>query len=295
MKRGEELDLCTDNLFVRRKHMTTTEQSIVVGLFQDRAMAEQAVDDLERAGFSHDQISFSGHGAPTGGFLAGLKSLFTGEGTTGGVLHDLVGMGMPSEDAQYYQQEYEAGRSVVAVTDADTSRLQEASTILARYGGYGASRRSAQATDEAVSAPTTAQGAMGATDGVRRMQVHEEQLQVYKRPAQVGEVRLGKEVVSEQKTINVPTTREEVYIERRPVSGEVSDTPIGEGETIRVPVSEEQINVSKQTVQTGEVSIGKRQVQETQQVKDTIRREEVRIDRKGEVNSEGNDPGMQGQ
>jgi hypothetical protein len=43
-------------------------------------MAEQAVDELERAGFRNDQISYSGHGAPTGGFLAGLKSLFTGEG-----------------------------------------------------------------------------------------------------------------------------------------------------------------------------------------------------------------------
>jgi uncharacterized protein (TIGR02271 family) len=90
--------------------------------------------------------------------------------------------------------------------------------------------------------------------------------------------------------MNVPITREEVYVERRPASGEVSDSPIGEGEAIRVPVSEEQVNVSKQTVHTGEVSIGKRQVQETQQVSDTVRHDEARIEGKGDVNIEGNDP-----
>jgi uncharacterized protein (TIGR02271 family) len=133
------------------------------------------------------------------------------------------------------------------------------------------------------------------TEEGRRMQLREEQLQVNKQPVQTGEVRLGKEVVTEQQTLNVPTTREGVSIERRPASGEVSDSPIGEGETLRVPVSAEQVNVSKQTAQTGEVAIGKRQVQETQQVQDTVRREEARIERKGEVNIEGNDPDAQGQ
>jgi uncharacterized protein (TIGR02271 family) len=275
--------------------MATTEQPIVVGLFQDRAMAEQAVDELERAGFRNDQISYSGHGASTGGLLAGLKSLFSAKGTTGGVYDDLVGMGIPPEDAQYYQQEYEAGRSIISVTDADTSHLQNAHTILARYGGYGAPRPSAQTTDYAATAPTTAQGAVADTEEGRRMQLREEQLQVNKQPVQTGEVRLGKEVVTEQQTLNVPTTREGVSIERRPASGEVSDSPIGEGETLRVPVSAEQVNVSKQTAQTGEVAIGKRQVQETQQVQDTVRREEARIERKGEVNIEGNDPDAQGQ
>ncbi len=275
--------------------MVTTEQSIVVGLFQDSAMAEQAVGELEQAGFTNDQISYSGYGTSTGGLLAGLKSLFSAEGTTGGVYDDLVGMGMPPEDAQYYQQEYEAGRSIVAVTDTDTSRLQTASAILARYGGYGAARRSAQTTGSAATAQTVAQGVAADTEEGRRMQLREEQLQVYKQPVQMGEVRLGKEVLTEQKTINVPVTHEEVYVERRAGSGEVSDSPVGEGETLRVPVSAEQVNVSKQTVETGEVAIGKRQVQETKQVSDTVRREEAHIERTGDVNIEGNEPDAQSQ
>ena len=256
--------------------MTTTDRSTVVGVFSDDAQAQQAINALRQAGFSDDLISYSGHGTSSGGFLAGLKSFFTGENyAAGGAYDDLVGMGMPEEDARSYQRQYEEGRSIVAVTGG--SRMQEASTLLSQYGGYGASRGIARAT-----------GQTGTdTDEARRLQLRQEQLQVYKQPVQTGEVGIRKEVVTEQQSIDVPVTHEEVYIERRAGSGQVSDTPIGEGGTIRVPVSAEQVNVSKQTVETGEVSVGKRAVQETRRVTDTVRHEEARI--------EENDTGVQGQ
>jgi uncharacterized protein (TIGR02271 family) len=263
--------------------MATIQQSTVVGIFQDRDQAEQAVTELHNAGFRNDQIEFAGHGTATGnGLLASLKSLFTGEDTTTDhVYNDLIGIGLPTQDARYYEQEYKSGRSIVVVTDADASKLQEASTVLARYGGYGANRRTARSANYDTSAGTMT-SATNDTQEEQRLQLREEQLQVYKRPVQAGEVQLRKEVVSEQQTLNVPVTHEEVYIEQRPASSQVTDiTPIGEGETIRVPVHEEQVNVSKQTVETGEVKIGKRRMQETQQVRDTIRREEAYIEQKG--------------
>jgi stress response protein YsnF len=52
-------------------------------------------------------------------------------------------------------------------------------------------------------------------------------------------------------------------------------------------VSAEQANVTKQTVATGEVAVGKRQVQETKQVSDTVRREEARTERESNVNVQG--------
>ena len=125
--------------------------------------------------------------------------------------------------------------------------------------------------------------------------MREEQLQASKQPVQSSEVGIRKEVVSEQQTIDVPVTHEEVYIERRPGSGQPSDTPIGEEETYRVPVREEQVNVSKQTVDRGEIAVGKRQVQETKQVSDTVRREEARIEREGDVNVQGSDINVEDQ
>jgi len=87
----------------------------------------------------------------------------------------------------------------------------------------------------------------------------------------------------------VPVSHEEVYVERRPGSGQPSDEPIGEGETLRVPVREEQVTVQKQPFVREEVALGKQQVQETQQVSDTVRREEARVERAGDVNVQGSD------
>lgn len=269
--------------------MTTTDRSTVVGVFSDDAQAKQAIEALRQAGFSDDQITYSGHGASSGGFLAGLKSFFTGEDySTGGAYNDLIGMGMPENDARAYAREYDAGRSIVAVTGG---RAQEASSILSQYGGYGPGQGSLTSTDYATTTTTDVVD----TDEARRLKLRAEQLRVYKQPVQTGEVGLRKEVVSEQQNITVPVSHEEVYIERRPGSGQASDTPVGEGETFRVPVSAEQVQTSKQTVETGEVAIGKRTVQETQQVSDTVRREEARVERQGDVNVTGDNTDAQQQ
>lgn len=266
--------------------MTTTDRATIVGVFTDDTQAQQAIEALRQAGFSEDQITYSGHGASGSGFLAGLKSFFTGDDyTTGGAYNDLIGMGMPEEDARAYAREYDAGRSIVAVTGG---RAQEASALMAQYGGYGPTRGTYGTTDYDTTA-TTGQTAtdVADTDEARRLKLRAEQLQVYKQPVQTGEVGIHKEVVSEQQNIDVPVTHEEVYIEQRAGSGQVSDTPIGEDETVRVPVSAEQVQTNKQTVETGEVALGKRAVQGTQRVSDTVRREEARVERQGDVNVSG--------
>jgi len=124
-----------------------------------------------------------------------------------------------------------------------------------------------------------------------RMQLREEELQARKTPVETGRVSLGKEVVEEQRTLEVPVSREEVTIERHPVERRPSDRPIdaSESETIRVPVREERVEVEKQPMVYEEVGIGKRQVTETQQVSDTVRREELRTDTQGDpdVRTEG--------
>jgi uncharacterized protein (TIGR02271 family) len=267
--------------------MAMTEQYIVLGVFTNRARAEAAVAELLQAGFPRDQISFSGHGAITEGLLAELKSLFSGDGTaTNNAYADLVKIGVPEEEAAYYQREYEEGRSIVGVTGS--SRIQEAADILARHGAYGSRRSSTQSVDSSSSTTTTAQGMLTDTQE-QRMRLREEQLQIDKQMVRKGEVRLRKEVVTEQKTIDVPVLHEEVYIEHHPGSGQISDTPIGENEIISIPVSGEQITVSKQIKTTGEVSIHKRRFQEMQQVTDSVRREEARIEREGDVRVQGDD------
>ena len=129
-------------------------------------------------------------------------------------------------------------------------------------------------------------------EGGERVQLREEELRARKETVQTGEARIGKEVVSEEQTIEVPRTREEVEVERRPVDRRPSDRPIGEGadETIEVPVREERVSVEKQPVVTEELSVHTRPVQETERVSGTVRREEARVEGEGDVDVRGDEP-----
>jgi uncharacterized protein (TIGR02271 family) len=121
-------------------------------------------------------------------------------------------------------------------------------------------------------------------DTEQTLQLREEELQARKQTVETGRVRIGKEVVSEEKTLEVPVTREEVTVDRHPVERRPAEGSIGEdSETIRIPVHEEQVSVEKRAVVTEEIGIGKRKVQETEQVSGTVRREEARIEGEGDV------------
>ena len=116
----------------------------------------------------------------------------------------------------------------------------------------------------------------------RTIELREEELRAEKERVEAGEVRLRKEVVEETKSIQVPVTREEVIVEKHNVSGRrPADGSIGKDEEIRIPIMEEEVRVEKTPVVREEVSVRKRQVQETEQVSDTVKREEAWIDSTG--------------
>ena len=139
-------------------------------------------------------------------------------------------------------------------------------------------------------APTQVDRVTGKTDKTtaespRVLQLREEELVARKQSVESGRVRVAKEIVSQERTLEVPVTREEVYVERHPVERRPSDQPIeAEQRRIEVPVREERVELQKQPVVYEEVSVGKRQVSETEQVSGTVRREEARVQRTGDVN-----------
>jgi len=320
------------------------QQSTVVGVFEDRQHANQAVSELLKAGFRQEQIgvamrhaegddrttttadasdSHAGSGAIAGaltglglGALAGLGVLAgvipvvgpaIAAGTLGvivsnaaagagivGVAGALIGAGVPEHEAKYYDKEFEAGRTIVTVT-AD-GQADKATAILRRHGAYDVSNRSAQAEATHTAARSTgAETYAAAVQAAGRegdtLQVKEERLHAEKRPVETGEVNVRKEVHTETKTMEVPVQREEVIIERTPVHGRAATDDIREGEQIRVPVREEQVNVTKEPVVTEEVKVGKRDVQDTEHVSGQVRKEEVKVDKTGDVDVKTRDTG----
>jgi hypothetical protein len=67
---------------------TTYQKRAVVGVFDDRGAAEQAVDSLHRAGFGHDQIGFviRGTDAVRGGMIVDSLGTKDGKGAAAGAL-----------------------------------------------------------------------------------------------------------------------------------------------------------------------------------------------------------------
>ena len=77
--------------------------------------------------------------AIAGGTLGVILSNAAVGAGVGGLVGALVGAGIPEHEAQYYQGEFESGRTIVTV-QAD-GRADEAMAILRRYGSFDMSTR----------------------------------------------------------------------------------------------------------------------------------------------------------
>ncbi|KAF0817272.1 MULTISPECIES: YsnF/AvaK domain-containing protein [unclassified Cytobacillus] len=176
-------------------------------------------------------------------------------------------LGMSEDEARKYETYVNEGKIILysdridaaaGFTGAGTAEAEVDSTYT---GGYDALRNSA-------------------ADDEQSLKLREEQLDVSKERVQTGEVEIHKDVVEEQTTVNVPVEHEEVYVERRKVDdvAGVSSSPIADDETIRIPITEERVEVTKKPVVTEEIVVGKREVQETQQVTENLKKEEARLE-----------------
>lgn len=122
-------------------------------------------------------------------------------------------------------------------------------------------------------------------DRLVRIPITEEEMRVGKRQAKAGEVDVRKTV--ETKHVEQPVTRrrEEVEVERRPISGDRASTGAAdfkEGETT-IPLMEEEVVVEKRPVAKEEVVIRKHAVEDTENVGADLRKERVDVDEKGRV------------
>ena len=316
--------------------MSMPQRTTVVGVFNTRDRAEDAIRELRDAGFRDDQIGFAvkdgaaptgtisvaestdnaAGGAATGAVVGGLLGaaaalLIPGIGpvlalgTLGGTVlagaaagaglgalaGALIGMGVPEEEARYYEGEFHQGRVLVTVRADD--RAGDAERILREWGAYDVNNRAARVVDT-----STARAAMPDTDMSRErtpvgenadtIRLREEKLRVNKEQVQTGEVEIGKRVVEEQRSMNVPVAREEVVIDRRPVNQPAPGAVIGDdARTIEVPVTAERVDVQKRTVVTEEIGVQKRMRQDTVPVNETVRREEAVINTEGDVRVHG--------
>jgi uncharacterized protein (TIGR02271 family) len=110
----------------------------------------------------------------------------------------------------------------------------------------------------------------------------EEELQVDKRSREAGRARLRKYVVTEDVNVTVPVQREEVRVEREPITDANRDAAMSgpdiSEEEHEVILNEEEVVVGKQTVPKERVRLDKDVVTDQKQVSEKVRKEQIDVD-----------------
>lgn len=107
----------------------------------------------------------------------------------------------------------------------------------------------------------------------------EEQLKVGTQTREAGRARLRKHIVTEEQTITVPVSREEVTIEREPITDANRDEAMAgpeiSEEEHEVVLYEERPVVEKEVVAVERVKLGKQTVTDQEQVTESVRKEQI--------------------
>jgi len=114
-----------------------TNRAPIVGVFDDRALAEKAIEELYNSGVSSDRISYSGREYASNNIVSNLKNLFGGateSHKSSEIVKDLTNLGLRQDEAQYYAQEYEAGHTIIAVQPSE--QIDNTMTILRSNGAH---------------------------------------------------------------------------------------------------------------------------------------------------------------
>ena len=110
----------------------------------------------------------------------------------------------------------------------------------------------------------------------------EEHLRVGTATQEAGRVRLRKYVVTEQQSVQVPVTREEVRIEREPITdanrGDALEGPAISEEEHEVVLHAERPVVATEAVPVERVRLGTETVTEQEQVSGEVRKEQIELE-----------------
>ncbi len=106
----------------------------------------------------------------------------------------------------------------------------------------------------------------------------EEQLHVGTEKVEAGRARLRKFVVTEQQTVTVPVSHDEVHVVREAIQpgDAVEGATIGE-DSIEVPLTAERAVVNKEVVGVEKVKLDTNTVTEQQQVSEGVRKEQIEV------------------
>ncbi|RZI60320.1 MAG: DUF2382 domain-containing protein [Pseudomonas sp.] len=263
--------------------------SVLVGMFDTQAAAEQARTRLVAAGFSPGQVT--GSASSAGSVTTVDESITTRPGDEGGIsgfFRSLFGSDdAPEAHASTYKEAFRRGAFGLTVASVDEADMDQVSEIMEDCGAVDVDEREQQwrsegwaGTSAATAAPQAAVGTNVAAGATKTVNLVEESLAVGKRSVGKGGVRVFSRVVEVPVEETVHLREEHADVQRRVVDRPATEADFAafkEG-TIEVRSTAEEAVVSKSARVVGEVEVGTKVTERDEVVRDTVRKTEVDVE-----------------
>jgi len=150
--------------------------------------------------------------------------------------------------------------------------------------GYLGAGRASDAGELAEGGYGAAASGAGTGPSEERMTLAREELDVRTERMAAGSVDVQKRVETEHVRQSIPVMREEVSVDRRPVTEAGAPTePYHVGDELHIPLVQEELVVEKRLVAKEEIVIRRHQVQEEQVVEADLRRERAEVHNTGDA------------
>ncbi len=195
-------------------------------------------------------------------------------------------MDISDEEQERLYRHYGLGSSGYASTGTTGTTGYETTSATSTGVGTGVGAGTATDRDHDGIADRNQHGTVGhdtsgpTTDDA--MTRSEERLTVGVRSQEAGRARLRKYVVTEQQSANVQVSREQLRVEREPITeanrGNAYDGPAISEEEHEVVLHEERAVVDKEAVPVERIRLGKETVTDTETVTGEVRKEQIELD-----------------
>lgn len=265
----------------------------ITALFDQRSDAEAAKERLKQSNVDTGHISI--HDKTSAGYSDSAYSSHKDVGLWASVKNAFL----PDEDRHTYEEGVRRG-GFLLTADVDDDKIDAAVRVLEESNTVDIEDRSrawrSSGWDYAPAAATAGYGLTGgttaATDAARGsdddvIPVVEEQLVVGKREVDRGSVRVRSYVTETPVHEQVRLRDEKINVERRPV-----DRPLTDGDdafrerTIDMTATGEEAVIGKTARVVEEVLISKTAGERVEQIDDTVRRTDVKVERDGDVGTD---------
>jgi stress response protein YsnF len=203
-------------------------------------------------------------------------------GVTGGITASLVKLGVDEDNAEFYAEGIKRGGAFVAVETSD-EQADEAVDVLENYNPADINTRISEWRETGWTGfnPDVPYTPSTTTNDEVRVPVIEEELKVGKREANNGNRVHVHTYVTETPVQEQVTLREEhVSVERTPVNRPANAADFGQEADYEFTERSEEAVVEKQARVVEEVVVRKDVNERTETVSDTVRRQDVEIDKK---------------